>query len=125
MSVELVDADAQLPMSYRNTIANMMAEAEASNGIFAQDRGDRCLVRRARASTDLPYPRVVAGGDARYEIDEELSLTEIVPMIAQAVQPRQRVSGRGGRARAPHVRQGADRFVHQRQLRRPAAGGAA
>jgi 3-isopropylmalate/(R)-2-methylmalate dehydratase large subunit len=38
MSVELVDADAQLPMSYRNTIANMMAEAEAANGIFATDR---------------------------------------------------------------------------------------
>ncbi|HEY1912436.1 MAG TPA: aconitase family protein, partial [Vicinamibacterales bacterium] len=29
MSVELVDADRQLPIAYRNTIANMMAEAEA------------------------------------------------------------------------------------------------
>ncbi|HET9808723.1 MAG TPA: aconitase family protein, partial [Candidatus Limnocylindria bacterium] len=29
MSVEFVDADKQLPMSYRNTIANMMAEGEA------------------------------------------------------------------------------------------------
>ena len=37
MSVELVDADRQLPMAYRNTIANMMAEAEALNGIFAPD----------------------------------------------------------------------------------------
>ena len=37
MSVELVDADRQLPMVYRNTIANMMAEAEALNGIFAAD----------------------------------------------------------------------------------------
>src|SRR3984957_12481239 len=37
MSVELVDADKQLPMAYRNTIANMMAEAEAQNGIFAAD----------------------------------------------------------------------------------------
>ena len=37
MSVELVDADRQLLMVYRNTIANMMAEAEALNGIFAAD----------------------------------------------------------------------------------------
>src|SRR6058998_167035 len=37
MSVEFVDADRQLPIAYRNTIANMMAEGEALNGIFAQD----------------------------------------------------------------------------------------
>ena len=37
MSVELVDADKQLPIAFRNTIANMMAEAEAMNGIFAPD----------------------------------------------------------------------------------------
>src|SRR5713101_2650311 len=37
MSVEFVDADQQLPMSYRNTIANMMAEGEATSGIFAPD----------------------------------------------------------------------------------------
>ena len=42
----------------------------------------------------------------------------------EAVQPGQRVPGGGGRARADPVRQGADRIVHQRQLRRPAAGGA-
>ena len=29
MSVEFVDANRQLPIAYRNTIANMMAEAEA------------------------------------------------------------------------------------------------
>ena len=38
MSVELVDAERQLPMVFRNTIANMMAEAEALNGIFAAGR---------------------------------------------------------------------------------------
>ena len=37
MSVEFVDASLQLPIAYRNTIANMMAEAEAQNGIFAAD----------------------------------------------------------------------------------------
>ncbi|TMG19273.1 MAG: hypothetical protein E6H98_02685 [Chloroflexi bacterium] len=34
MSVEFVDAERQLPIPYRNTVANMMAEAEAQNGIF-------------------------------------------------------------------------------------------
>ena len=37
MSVEFVDVDRQLPVAHRNTIANMMAEAEAMNGIFAAD----------------------------------------------------------------------------------------
>src|SRR6266850_5292353 len=37
MGVEFVDANGQLPMTSRNTIANMMAEAEAQNGLFAQD----------------------------------------------------------------------------------------
>ncbi len=37
MSVEFVDRDKQLPIAFRNTIANMMAEAEALNGIFAPD----------------------------------------------------------------------------------------
>ena len=44
MSVELVDADRQLPIAYRNTIANMMAEAEAQNGIFAPDDITSCVV---------------------------------------------------------------------------------
>jgi 3-isopropylmalate/(R)-2-methylmalate dehydratase large subunit len=58
MSVELVDARRQLPIAYRNTIANMMAEAEALNGIFAPDdvtisgtatrASPRCRIRRWR-----------------------------------------------------------------------------
>ena len=46
MSVELVDANRQLPIAYRNTIANMMAEAEALNGIFAPDDIDLRVVSR-------------------------------------------------------------------------------
>ena len=65
MSVELVDANRQLPIAYRNTIANMMAEAEALNGIFAADDDHARLVSRARGSTTLPYPRVAPGADAR------------------------------------------------------------
>ena len=48
MSVELVDADRQLPIAYRNTIANMMAEAEALNGIFAPDEITLRVVRAQR-----------------------------------------------------------------------------
>ena len=115
MSVELVDANRQLPIAYRNTIANMMAEAEALNGIFAPDEttyawyraegiddaavsADRA--RRGRALRDRRGARPLGrAADDR-----------------QAVQPRQRVPGRGSGARADHVRQGDDRLVHQRQL---------
>ena len=102
MSVELVDADRQLPIAYRNTIANMMAEAEALNGIFAPDdityawyraKGiDRAAVsavraRRRRASTT---------------IDETLDLADVRADDRQAVQPRQRVS-RPRRSRASGI----------------------
>ena len=60
MSVELVDANRQLPIAYRNTIANMMAEAEALNGIFAPDEMTYAWYR-AKGITDLPYPPLRAG----------------------------------------------------------------
>src|SRR5207248_9018239 len=69
MSVEFVDANRQLPIAYRNTIANMMAEAEALNGVFAQDEITEAWYR-AKGIADLPYPRVTPGPDAQYEIDE-------------------------------------------------------
>jgi 3-isopropylmalate/(R)-2-methylmalate dehydratase large subunit len=86
MSVELVDAERQLPMSYRNTIANMMAEAEALNGIFAPDDVTYDWYRRKGVST-LPYPRVSPGIEARYEIDETLDLAAVRPMIAKPFSP--------------------------------------
>jgi 3-isopropylmalate/(R)-2-methylmalate dehydratase large subunit len=86
MSVELVDRDRQLPIAYRNTIANMMAEAEALNGIFAADTITDAWYA-SKGITNLPYPRVTAGGDARYEIDEELSLSTVAPMIAKPFSP--------------------------------------
>ena len=51
MSVEFVDADRQLPIAFRNTIANMMAEAEALNGIFAQDEITEAWYRAKGIST--------------------------------------------------------------------------
>src|SRR4051812_23515021 len=65
MSVELVDAERQLPIAYRNTIANMMAEAEALNGIFAADEITYEWYQR-KGIGGLPYPRMAAGEEAHY-----------------------------------------------------------
>jgi 3-isopropylmalate/(R)-2-methylmalate dehydratase large subunit len=86
MSVELVDDRRQLPIAYRNTIANMMAEAEAMNGVFAADAVTLAWYR-AKGLTDLPYPAPQPGEDARYEIDEALDLSVIAPMIAKPFSP--------------------------------------
>jgi len=86
MSVELVDANGQLPIAYRNTIANMMAEAEALNGIFAPDDVTYAWFT-SKGISDLPYPSIKPGEDAVYEIDETLDLTGVAPMIAKPFSP--------------------------------------
>jgi 3-isopropylmalate/(R)-2-methylmalate dehydratase large subunit len=86
MSVELVDAGRQLPIAYRNTIANMMAEGEALNGIFAPDEITYGWYR-AKGMTDLPYPPIACGEDAVFDIDEELALGDVAPMIAKPFSP--------------------------------------
>jgi 3-isopropylmalate/(R)-2-methylmalate dehydratase large subunit len=86
MSVELVDANRQLPIAYRNTIANMMAEAEAQNGIFAPDEITYAWYRE-KGVTALPYPAFAPGVEAVYEIDETLDLSAIRPMIAKPFSP--------------------------------------
>src|SRR4051794_21959426 len=86
MSVELVDADKQLPIPYRNTIANMMAEAEALNGIFAPDEITAAWYQ-AKGITALPYPAFAPGADAVYAIDETIDLREVMPMIAKPFSP--------------------------------------
>ncbi len=86
MSVEFVDAGLQLPMAYRNTIANMMAEAEAQNGIFAPDAVTLEWYRK-KGMTALPYPLFAPGPEAVYEIDEGLDLGGLVPMIAKPFSP--------------------------------------
>src|SRR2546426_3420217 len=85
MSVEFVDKDRQLAMPYRNTIANMMAEAEAQNGIFTRDEITDAWYRER--NIPLPYPRLTSGAEARFEIDESLDLTAVVPMIAKPYSP--------------------------------------
>ena len=86
MSVEFVDANQELPIAYRNTICNMMAEGEAQNGIFAPDDVTYEWYRD-NGITELPYPRIQPGAYARYEIDESLDLSEVVPMIAKPFSP--------------------------------------
>jgi 3-isopropylmalate/(R)-2-methylmalate dehydratase large subunit len=86
MSVELVDVDKQLPIAYRNTIANMMAEAEALNGIFAPDEITDDWYR-SKGMTDLPYPSIACGEDAVFAIDEELALRDVTAMIAKPFSP--------------------------------------
>ena len=86
MSVEFVDGSQQLPIAYRNTIANMMAEAEALNGIFAADAISTAWYA-AKGVTTFPYPAIAPGANARYEIDEELSLGDVMPMIAKPFSP--------------------------------------
>jgi 3-isopropylmalate/(R)-2-methylmalate dehydratase large subunit len=85
MSVEFVDRDLQLPISYRNTIANMMAEAEASSGIFAPDEITwRWFRERGSRPVQLSLR---AGEDAEYEFDEVLDLAEVVPLVAKPFSP--------------------------------------
>jgi len=86
MSVELVDANQQLPIAYRNTIANMMAEAEAMNGIFAPDAITAAWYR-TKGISDLPYPPFAPGADATYELDETIDLDDVAPMVAKPFSP--------------------------------------
>jgi 3-isopropylmalate/(R)-2-methylmalate dehydratase large subunit len=86
MSVEFVDADRQLPIAFRNTICNMMAEAESWNGIFAPDDITTAWFA-AKGMTSLPYPRIAPGADVRWEIDETLALPDVRPMIAKPFSP--------------------------------------
>jgi len=86
MSVEFVDREMQLPIAYRNTVANMMAEGEAQNGIFAPDEITLAWYR-TKGMTELPYPVIQPGADASYAIDEEFDLSAVVPMIAKPYSP--------------------------------------
>ncbi len=86
MSVELVDANQQLPIAYRNTIANMMAEAEALNGVFAADEVTYEWYRQ-KGIDELPYPRITPGANAVYAVDERIDLTAVRPMIAKPFSP--------------------------------------
>jgi 3-isopropylmalate/(R)-2-methylmalate dehydratase large subunit len=86
MSVEFVDAERQLPIAFRNTICNMMAEAESWNGIFAPDEITYEWFA-AKGMKDLPYPRIAPGADVAWASDEVLALSDVRPMIAKPFSP--------------------------------------
>jgi 3-isopropylmalate/(R)-2-methylmalate dehydratase large subunit len=86
MSVEFVDAERQLPIAYRNTICNMMAEAESWNGIFAPDEITTAWFRD-KGMSELPYPPIAPGADVDWAIDESLALGDVRPMIAKPFSP--------------------------------------
>jgi 3-isopropylmalate/(R)-2-methylmalate dehydratase large subunit len=86
MSVEFVDGDRQLPIAFRNTICNMMAEAESYNGIFAPDDITYAWFA-AKGMGALPYPRIAPGADVAWALDETLALPDVRPMIAKPFSP--------------------------------------
>lgn len=85
MSVEFTDANLQLPIHYRNTIANMMAEGEAQNGIFPPDEITLRWFRENRFP--LPYPSVRPGPRARFAMEETIDLCGISSMVAKPFSP--------------------------------------
>ena len=87
MSVELVDADRQLPIAYRNTIANMMAEAEAQNGIFAPDDVTTAWYE-SKGSGGAAVSAAIGGRRRRVRDRRDGSDLSIVrPMIAKPFSP--------------------------------------
>jgi 3-isopropylmalate/(R)-2-methylmalate dehydratase large subunit len=85
MTVEFIDQNLQLPMAYRNTIANMMAEGEALSGIFHQDEITTEWFRKK--GFELIYPGLSPGAEAYYEVVEELDLSALQPMISKPYSP--------------------------------------
>ena len=86
MSVEFADPERVLPIPWRNTICNMMAEAEAWNGIFPFDEVTGAWYRN-RGMRELPYPPVVSGPEVRFVAEEVVDLGEIAPLVAKPPAP--------------------------------------
>ena len=87
MSVEFVDAGTQLPIAYRNTIANMMAEAESYNGIFAPDEITVRLVPREGDDEPSLPGRWHRARRRSTRSTRSSELTGVVPMIAKPFSP--------------------------------------
>src|SRR5437899_6737025 len=63
----------------------MMAEGEATNGIFAPDDITRAWFERHKIA--LPYPMFAPGDEVPWEVDEELDLSQVQPLIAKPFSP--------------------------------------
>ena len=80
-SVEFIDPSGALPIAWRNTICNMMAEAEAWNGIFPFDEVTAGFFA-SHGIEDLPYPRLASGISARFAAEEVFDLAGVEPLVA-------------------------------------------
>ena len=87
MSVELVDADKQLPIAFRNTIANMMAEAEALNGIFAPDDITYAWYRAKGIDRAAVSAFRMRRGRRASRSTKSSLLGDVTPMIAKPFSP--------------------------------------
>lgn len=80
-SVEFIDEQGVLPIAWRNTICNMMAEAEAWNGLFPFDKVTAEFYE-ARGTRDLPYPPLASGTAAGFAAEEVFDLASVEPLVA-------------------------------------------
>lgn len=80
-SVEFADPAGALPIAWRNTICNMMAEAEAWNGIFPFDEVTVGFFADRKVK-ELPYPTLRSGRAARYHTEEVFDLAAVEPLVA-------------------------------------------
>ncbi len=86
MSVEFSDPDGVLPVTWRNTICNMMAEAEAMNGVFPFDARTADWFR-GNGFRELPWTPPTAGASADFAVEEVISLDSIRPLVARPWAP--------------------------------------
>ena len=80
------------------------------------------MVPRRRASSICRIRWLTPGPNAVYEIDETFDLGDVAPMIAKPFSPGNAFPADEVARERLDVRQGDDRIVHERQLRRSAAG---
>ena len=80
-SVEFIDERCLLPIAWRNTICNMMAEAEAWNGLFPFDEVTSEFYE-SRGNRDLPYPALSSGPAAEFTAEEVFDLASVEPLVA-------------------------------------------
>lgn len=69
----------------RHVIANMGAELGATTTVFPSDQEARRFLRREGRATD--WIELVADPDATYDIDEEIDLSTLEPLIAKPSSP--------------------------------------
>ena len=124
MSVELVDArpaaadrvpqhDRQHDGGGRSAERHLRARRDHLRLVSREGHRPTCRIRRSRRAPTR-----------RYEIDETLDLGDVAPMIAKPFSPGNAFPAEEVARERIDVRQGDDRLVHQRQLRRSAVGGA-